>query len=660
MTGEVPLFSFAVISDTHIRPSGESSSPWKTNLMTNDRARWAARRVDAYAPDFVIHLGDIVHPVPHLPTYGSASMVAKEIMGELQSPCYYVPGNHDIGDKNNPTVPAYIVNDSYIEDFKKYYGPTYQSFNHRDVHIVLINSPVLNSGLTDEEEQRDWLESDLEKNRDKRTFIFSHYPPYLYKADEPSNYDNIDTPARGWLLDLLERYSVEAFFAGHVHHYGYKRYYDTHIYNLFSTCFVRQDFSELFRVEAADEYGRNDSAKLGYCIVDIYENSHHVRIYRSYGETLERGDIINIPERVDDTQPFNTIHAPLGVHLRHPLTETVDLPYMGPIDEFVRKRARNDYPVLGLREAGIRTVRLPLNDIIDEDTRQRLYELHDIGHRFGFFTINTPDQNLIAENREIIDFLEVILPWETAKDALPCVSKLREDTNVPVYVANIESSVHRERKGPKFSHYISHGFHIDDTESLQEMLPNRGKIDGFVFQVNQDDHPVDAIKRIAEYSHQMGFKALANIRLASEDPAVYLSDDDYVANRAAEAVVSAFAYPNVKVFLDTYVDHDRGYFPRIGLYDRRINPRKGGHVVRNLQAAITRYGSDISVTKIKEEDRRAIIFESETISYRLSLPKEDRSLSHQQGSVVIDLVTGEINPKKTELGHQLLEVIEVK
>jgi len=91
------VFRYAIISDTHIRPSGESSSPWKTNLLTNDRARWVAQKINAHSTDFVIHLGDIVHPVPHLPTYGSSSKVAREIMGRLTSPCYLVPGNHDVG-----------------------------------------------------------------------------------------------------------------------------------------------------------------------------------------------------------------------------------------------------------------------------------------------------------------------------------------------------------------------------------------------------------------------------------------------------------------------------------------------------------------------------------------------------------------------------------
>ena len=32
------------------------------------------------------------------------------------------------------------------------------------------------------------------------------------------------------------------------------------------------------------------------------------------------------------------------------------------------------------------------------------------------------------------------------------------------------------------------------------------------------------------------------------------------------------------VFIDTFVDHDRGYYPRHGLLDRRSNPRLGHRV----------------------------------------------------------------------------------
>ena len=39
---------------------------------------------------------------------------------------------------------------------------------------------------------------------------------------------------------------------------------------------------------------------------------------------------------------------------------------------------------------------------------------------------------------------------------------------------------------------------------------------------------------------------------------------------------------NSTVFLDTFVDNDRGYYPRIGLLDRRLNPRKAFHALKSV------------------------------------------------------------------------------
>jgi len=652
-----PVFRYAVISDTHIRPSGESSSPWKTNLLTNDRARWVAHTINAHCPDLVIHLGDIVHPVPHLPTYGSASKVAREIMGSLAPPCYFVPGNHDVGDKNNPTVPSYIINDDYINDFHRYHGPTFQSFDHGDIHFVIINSLVLNSGLTQEAEQRDWLEADLDEHRGRRIHVFSHYPPYLHKPDEPSNYDNLDQPARRWLLDLIEEHKVDALFAGHVHQFFYKRHGETDIYNLLSTCNLRQDFANLFRVEAPEEYGRNDAAKLGYCIVDVYEKGHVARIHRSYGRTLKEGETLKQETRIETRHPSEGFPSPLGVQLRYPIAEVTELPYMGPVDEFVRKKARNDYTVLALWETNIRTLRLPLADLIDETTRRRLQELHRMGSRYGFFTVNNPKPDAIAQNSHLIDFLEVILPWETVQDTLPDASNLRETLGLPVYVANIESSVHRERTGPKFSHYMSHGFHVDDTSKLDAILPQRGSVDGFVFEVGQHDNPLPTIRRISEYAKANDIKALVNVRLAPEDPADYPQDHNHTANRAAEAAVAGYAHPDVNVLLDTFMDHDRGYFPRAGLYDRRLNPRRAAHVLRHLQAAINAHGTNITTpTRKTTESWTTIKFHTPQTAYSLHLPHTNDTPAPQTEPTTIDLTTGTVNPRKLPEGTQHLTV----
>ena len=641
-----PLFRYAIVSDTHIRPPSESSSPWRTNLLTNDRARWVVEKLNSHRLDLVIHLGDVVHPVPHLLTYGSASMVANEIMGRIKAPLFYVPGNHDVGDKDNPTVPSYVVTESYQEKFVEYYGPLYQSFDHRGVHFVLINSPILGSGLPHEAQQREWLEADLEEHSGSRVHLFSHYPPYIYTPCEPSNYDNIDDPARMWLLGLLEEHGIEAFFAGHVHHYGYRRYRGTSIHGLLSTCFVRQDYAEMFRVEPANEYGRNDTAKLGYCTVEIYEEGHAAIIHRSHGLTLGPDEA---PESVEP-QPVWGPWAPLGVHLRHPLAETVTLPYNGPIDEFIRKKSWNDYTLLGLLETGVEMLRLPLGDLMDTATRSRLSEMRELGFRYGFFTVDVPTdaaKEMIKDHSELVDFLEVIVPWETASATVSRASLLRGELSIPVYVANIESSVHRERKGPKYSHYVSHGFRIKDTAGLDAILPMRGAVDGFVFQVGQHEYPWPSIKRIEEYARRKDIGVLVNVRLAPENPAESLCDEDHVANRAAESLIAGQGLPRVKVFLDTFMDLDRGYFPRIGLYDRRLNPRKGGNVARHLAGAVnTRSCHDVKLGAVTEKGGwRICSFQSPEHRYELLLPQ--RKTGRERLSQVLEEPSGVLMDLKT-------------
>jgi hypothetical protein len=196
---------------------------------------------------------------------------------------------------------------------------------------------------------------------------------------------------------------------------------------------------------------------------------------------------------------------------------------------------------------------------------------------------------------------------------------------------------------------MCHGFHVNFPEQLEPMLAEKGSIDGFVFQVEQSDKPLECIREISEFSTRKGFKALANVRLSSEDPAEFFTDDDYVASRTAEAVIAAYAYPNVKVFLDTFMDHDRGYFPRVGLYDRRINPRKGAHLVRNLNNALQIFGSEISVSK---RQAKPLLFNTMRVSYQLHA--KERIISPKKESTLIDLITGEINSEKD--GDWILEI----
>ena len=56
-------------------------------------------------------------------------------------------------------------------------------------------------------------------------------------------------------------------------------------------------------------------------------------------------------------------------------------------------------------------------------------------------------------------------------------------------------------------------------------------------------------------------------------------NDDAVARRVAEAAAVGLRHPEVPMFLDGFMDHDRGYYRRHGLIDRRFNPRPAMHAL---------------------------------------------------------------------------------
>ena len=380
--------TFAVIADTHMNQSEDySSSPYPCNRLANARTRHVIAELNRLKPSFVVHLGDIVNPVPELPTYDDAAAHFKDLVGNLGAPLHLVPGNHDVGDKPVSWMPAGTVNDANLALYERHFGRPFYSFDFSGLHLVIVNSPVINSGLAAEGEQAAWLEADLAANRDKRTFLFTHYPPYVSNPEENGSYDNIDEPGRSWFLKLIEAYRPEALFCGHVHNFWYDVYGETEIYLLPSTAFVRHDYSEFYRVEPGDQFGRNDEPKLGYLLVRVYETGHVAENIRTYGRTLDPGETLAPPEGIEHAR-VHTKESTLvnvGVDMRHPWAEEMEVAPSGALDEFERKRARNDYPLMALWEMGLRSMRVPIQDLIDPRVRRRMGLLKSIGHIFQVY-----------------------------------------------------------------------------------------------------------------------------------------------------------------------------------------------------------------------------------------------------------------------------------
>jgi 3',5'-cyclic AMP phosphodiesterase CpdA len=253
-------------------------------------------------------------------------------VADLKHPLYLTPGNHDVGDKPNDWAPAARVNEDHLALWDQHFGAQYQSFDHDDCHFIIINAQIINSGFPGEVAQREWLEKDLEANKGKRNFLYSHYPPYLSKPDEDENYDNIGEPGRTWILELLEKYGVEALFIGHVHNFWYYRHAGTDCYLLPSTAFVRHDYSEMYRVSpgADTDFGRNDKPKLGYFIVHVHEGGHVCDIVRTYGAVVDAGSPETPePDRVVPVHPRLNRRGDFGFDMRQSWMEIIEIPPTG-------------------------------------------------------------------------------------------------------------------------------------------------------------------------------------------------------------------------------------------------------------------------------------------------------------------------------------------
>lgn len=583
------LITFAVISDTHVNQKEDfSSSSYASNALANARMRHVVAELNQLDLEFVVHLGDMVNPVPEMPSYAHAARQFKSIASDLHSPLYLVPGNHDMGDKQVSWMPAGMVNNENLALYESHFGDHFYSFITNGLHMVVINAQIINSSLAAEETQKKWLESELLENPDKRTFIYIHYPPYVSNADENGSYENIDEPGRSWLLNLIKEHSPEALFCGHVHNFWYNLHGDTEFYHQPSIAFVRHDYSELLHIAPADEFGRNDVSKLGYSIVRVYENGHVVKNIRSNGRTLELGGKLLTPKKhISPPHPKQSTITSVGLDMRHPWAEELQISPSGCIDEFERKVIRNDYPVLALWEMGLRLMRVPIQDLTDDKVRRRMEIMKGAGHLFQVYSYNIPSPDacrILKEHSILVERLEIIINWENAKNLINEIAELTHGTALKVYLSRVNRK-DTTKFTERYYHMISHGFVFEEADELAAFFNEHDTnkvIAGVIFNVEREQNPAQAALIAGQIGKRLNRIACLYVKTTSGNSAEVLMDDAANINRITETAISGIAVEGVEVILDTFDDIDRGYFVRTGLVDRRFNPRIGSRVIGNI------------------------------------------------------------------------------
>lgn len=567
------ILRIAVIADTHIEPEHEGHVP-----RSNRRARAAVGWIQALQPDLVLHLGDVVHPLPGLADQDAAFDAAGRIHAPVPVPMLVTPGNHDLGDKPNPAMPAAPARDAWAAGWVGRIGPLWQAHRIAGCRILLLCASLLGSGAASEEAQWTWLEAELidAADRRERVFLATHYPPFIRDADEPGHYDNLDPAPRARLLALATRHGVEAILSGHAHAFFLNEAAGTLLHVVPSVAFARRDYAELSRIAPAEgeEFGRNETGRLGFALLDVLPGGHALHPIITDG-TVDPAPpalaLAGVPSHPRRGQ------APLlGVPLHHPWTEVVALPTNPPTAPFRRRLARDDRTIQLLWRLGLSRLRIPRDDIEDDATRRRVALLAGQGFRFWLATQGAPDAALLAlvtRDAALLEGWELVLREAEIPDAAAAILALPPEARPRRRILSPLLTTAARPGASAAALFVGAGLPPDVPPALLHGAP-AGAFTGWMARIVGGKPIAPQLSRLVAQAGTA--EACATICLSPDRPDASWTDDEAIARRVVEAAEAASAHPAMTLWLDTLLDIDRGYFIRNGLADRRFAPRAAG------------------------------------------------------------------------------------
>ncbi|MBD3276423.1 MAG: hypothetical protein GF372_13995 [Candidatus Marinimicrobia bacterium] len=167
--------------------------------------------------DFAVVAGDIMHDDLSLfPRYN-------RLMSQLGIPVWNIPGNHDLNFESPDDSQS-------LETFKRFYGPSYYSFDYGNSHfVVLDNVDYLGRGSNTNiyeyrrggkyrgyisDKQLTWLRNDLQQIPGSKRIVIITHIPLLHGYWE---HETLNTVNREDLFRILKGRDNILFLAGHTH-----------------------------------------------------------------------------------------------------------------------------------------------------------------------------------------------------------------------------------------------------------------------------------------------------------------------------------------------------------------------------------------------------------------------------------------------------------
>jgi hypothetical protein len=624
-------FEFVVLPDTHYMLPREDAVEFASRRKQNERIERAIETVNALDPAFVVHLGDLVQAFPASDAFERANAAALEQLANLSPKCYHVAGNHDVGDKPDPTMPTASVTKEVLEEYHDRVGVSWYGWSRGSVDFIVLNSQLFNTSLSAAGAQREWFESEL-ATLEPPVVVCTHLPPFLCQPDEPhrGHYDNIGLPARQWLLEEVRTGPVELILSGHTHFQfsnrleGPEGCVDLRV--LPSPAFTRPGFPELFSSCPPSERGRDDRGKLGFTLARVVDGE--IRLH-----TIHTGDG-SIDDEAEDSVRMLTprlescTSPPLGVSLASPLVETGTVPEAFPSS--IRQSVRNDYPMLALLEGGFGHLRTPLEDVEDTVTRDAISTLRRAG---ASITWTVPQERLQSGNDRdhsidqvaSSDTVELRQLGErrSGPELGDAIAQLRETTTASI---GLSATTPDRSVAGKQHERLRTGFDPTTIGRLEERLAEAAcAVDGVLCRVGPDpwasitgttsSSTTDRVGRIDWLLDRSAWPAGTGRRLLA------------VATLACVATGS-------RLFVEPLVELDRELDHAPGLLDRQCNRTPDYEMARILNAVLDgTSGLQAVEHDVVDPSRPVYGVESDTIAFKLLLASTDQIDGSVQRSV---------------------------
>ena len=174
----------------------------------------AVKQINLLQPEFVMSVGDLIEGYTK-----EEDVITREwdefngYLKELEMPFFYVPGNHD------------LTNRELVKAWNGRYGKRYYHFIYKDVLFLCMNSEDPVSAISDE--QVAYFEKVLAENRNVRwTLGFLHKPLWVSTDNNRNNWAAIEKALQG------RNYTI---FCGHTHRYQKYIRNGMNYYNLATT-----------------------------------------------------------------------------------------------------------------------------------------------------------------------------------------------------------------------------------------------------------------------------------------------------------------------------------------------------------------------------------------------------------------------------------------